>query len=90
MYNFKDIQKHIQDQTRLHSMDEILLWHSSLIINRFSRTKLSNFYPVRINYNNVIYPSVEHGYQSQKFKIDTLLQLTPEQFKIIEDELKLK
>lgn len=92
MYDFDHIQEHIIQQAMEHSMTEILSKNdaSSLRIDRFSRTKLSNFYPVRVNYNNVIYPSVEHAYQAQKFTIDTLLQLTAEQFLHIEEALKLK
>ena len=37
-------------------------------INRFNGDYifLSNFYPVEVEYNGILYPSVEHAYQAQK------------------------
>lgn len=87
MYNLQQIQDTIQGEN-IQWWET--MWQPSVFIDRFSRTKLSNFYPVRVNYNNVIYPSVEHWYQSQKFKIDSLLDITKEQFLMIEEELRLK
>ncbi|MEI7476989.1 MAG: hypothetical protein WCJ81_00035 [bacterium] len=59
-------------------------------IHRFSGTKLSNFYPVWVEYNNTVYPSVEHAYQAQKFNVSDLKNLTAAQHEELAEMLKCK
>ena len=41
-------------------------------IDNFHGTFLSNFYATPVEYNGVVYPSVEHAYQKQKFSDEVL------------------
>ena len=48
--------------------------NTNLVIDKFRDEYffLSNFYPVRISFEGIIYPSVENAYQAQKtIDIDT-------------------
>lgn len=60
--------------------------HHNAIIS-FQKTFLSNFYPAEILFDWVVYPSVEHAYQSQKYESDVISTLSKDEFLSINETL---
>lgn len=58
------------------------------IIPNFQKTFLSNFYAVELDFAGTSYPSVEHAYQAQKFKLKNLAVLADNQIDHLNELLK--
>lgn len=59
-------------------------------ILEFRHTFLSNFYAIPIEYKGVLYPSVEHAYQAQKFTPEILASVSTECLTEINETLRFR
>ena len=62
--------------------------NNSVIVFRWSF--LSNFYPCKILYNSLLYPSVEHWYQAQKYSPNVFAELSANELCHINELLKIR
>lgn len=88
---FFDIVENLLKNVNFNDVESISTFeNNNNCIIWFSRTFLSNFYPVPILYEWHIYPSVEHGYQAQKFDSDVFKYLDQQQLAVLNELLKNK
>ena len=70
--------------------DVVQKLNSNEIIDYFRHTFLSNFAEVEVEYNNKTFQSVEHAYQSMKFKGEEIGSISSKHFNQINRKLKAR
>ena len=71
-------------QEFLHSLDD----ENSIL--KFRHTFLSNFYTANVEHDGIMYKSVEHAYQAQKFTIDILRTVKAEHIAEVNEEMRMR
>lgn len=90
-YMSQKILKRVLDIDATHPTQAVLdSLNDENAILEFRHTFLSNFYAIPIEYKGVLYPSVEHAYQAQKFTPELLTNIHQDCLAEINETLRIR